>query len=84
MNNRAFVEAFSKQSGYNLEESKKISKLCDKFFIVGKNNKEKLIQELINEMQLTEEEANRIYEIRSSIISQGIKDKIRHPFHGQE
>ena len=80
MNKQGFIEELMKQAGYEKEKCIIISNSLEDNFLFGKNNKVKTINALMNNLNCDEEEANRIYEITSSIITREIKNKIKHPF----
>ena len=68
---------------YNInctEYATKIANLLEDNFIIGKKNKEKTINHLIEELNISEEEADNIYNVSSSIIVGEIKNKLKHPF----
>ncbi len=48
--------------------------------VVGKSNKEKIIQEFIEQLKVDEIIAEHYYEVFSEIITTAIKDKLKHPF----
>lgn len=80
MNKQGFIEELVKQTGYEKEKCIIISDSLEDNFLFGKNNKKKTINTLINNLNCDEEEANRLYEIASSIIIAAIKNRIKHPF----
>ena len=66
----------------NLSEEKCIiiNDILEEHFIIGKNNKEKIISDISEKLETTREESENIYELAMSIIGSGIKDKLKHPF----
>lgn len=80
MNKHGFIEELTKQTGYEKDKCIIISDSLEDNFLFGKNNKTKTINTLMNNLNCDEQEANRIYEITSSIIIKEIKNKIKHPF----
>ena len=66
----------------NLSEGKCIiiNDILEEHFIIGKNNKEKIISDISEKLETTREESENIYELAMSIIGSGIKDKLKHPF----
>lgn len=84
MNKHGFIEELVKQTGYEKEKCIIISDSLEDNFLFGKNNKMKTINTLMNNLNCNEEEANRIYNITSSIITKAIKDKIKHPFRNMD
>ena len=80
MNKQGFIDELVKQTGYDREKCIIINDSLEDNFLFGKNNKQKTINALMNNLKCDEEEANRIYNITSSIITKAIKEKIKHPF----
>ena len=52
--------------------------------LFGKKSKDKMVSDLIIRLNITNSEANRIYEIAMNIITTEIKNKIKHPFRSQD
>ena len=80
MNKTEFIEELSKKINYSIEDCTRINSILEDNFLFGKNNKIKTITALMNNLNIDEEEGNRIYDITRSIISKAIKNKIKHPF----
>lgn len=54
------------------EEIGIIDDVLNKHFVIGKNNKEKIISDFKKELNITDEEANNLYNQCSEIIVKGI------------
>ena len=80
MTKDGFIEELGRQTGYDKAKCIIISDSLEDNFLFGKNNKQKTINSLMNNLNCCEEEANNIYNITSSIIIKVIKDKSKHPF----
>lgn len=80
MNKQGFIDELVRQTGYDKEKCIIISDSLEDNFLFGKNNKIKTINALMNNLNCDEEEANRIYEISMSIITNAIKRRLKHPF----
>ena len=81
MNKKELIEKLSSKIGYSVEDTKKINNIFEENFIIGKNNKEKIISKLIEIIGINENEANKIYESFAGILKDGIIDKLKHPFN---
>lgn len=79
MNKTKYIEKLSKELNCDLKYAGKISDILEDNFLLGKKNKEKIINSFINELNINVDEANKIYNISISIIAKEIKNKIRHP-----
>lgn len=84
MNKSEFIEELEKKTGFDKEYCIKINDALEENFLIGKKNKQKIIASLIEKLNIDEEKANEIYNIASSIIATSIKDKIKHPFKGND
>ena len=80
MNKTKFIEKL--QETLNIEENDAIiiNDILENNNIIGKNNKQKIINDIMEKLEKTETEANKIYETTMQIITTAIKNKIRHPF----
>ena len=81
MNKENFIKTLKEK--LNIDENKEniINNIFENNNIIGKNNKEKIINGQLN---IDNEEANKIYETAMSIITTAIKNKIKHPFKSQD
>ena len=80
MNKQGFIQELIKETGYPKDKCIIISDSLEDNFLFGRSNKAKTTNALMNNLDCSEEEANRIYEIASSVIVREIKNKIKHPF----
>lgn len=84
MNKRGFIKELSKQTGYDEEKCILINSVMENYFIFGRKNKEKIIKELQIRASLNEDDSENVYDISMKIITEEIKNKIRHPFKSQD
>lgn len=84
MNKNGFIKELSKQTEYDEEKCILINNIIENHFIVGRKNKEKIIQDLQVKASLSEDDAENIYDIAMKIITGEIKNKIRHPFKSED
>ena len=84
MNKQEFINEVFKETNRSIDECTIIVDCFDNHLFVGKNNKEKIMLELMERLNLNSEDANEIYEVTSRIIVSEIKDKIRHPFESKD
>ena len=83
MNKKQFIKKLSEKTGYDLEKCNLINNIIEETFIIGKNNKEKMIDKFQNN-SFSAEEAEKIYETSMEIIAGEIKNKLKHPFKDQD
>lgn len=80
MNKRALVEEVMKQTNLNEEESIIIVNIFEDNFNIIKDNRELIINGIVGKLNISNEEANNIYDITLNTIKTEIKRKITHPF----
>lgn len=84
MNKELFIEKLESITGLDNAKCVIVNDILENYFIIGKSNKDKIIDEIINQLEMSKEEAENIYEKAMSIIASGVKDKIKHPFKSQD
>lgn len=84
MNKTEFIKELSKQTGYDEEKCILINNVIENHFIFGKRNKDKIIQDLQVNSNLSEDNAENVYDIAIKIIADEIKNKLKHPFKNQD
>lgn len=84
MNNIEFIKELSKQTGYDEEKCVVINNVIEKYFIIGRKNKDKIIQDLQTKANLSEDDSENVYDISMKIIIGEIKNKLRHPFKSKD
>lgn len=80
MNKKEFIKNLQGKTNFSEDRCILINDVLEKYFLIGKNNKNKVITELCEKLSMGENDAEKIYDICIDIISSGIKDKIKHPF----
>ncbi len=84
MNKSKFIKVLSEETGYNEQKSILVNDVLESHFILGRNNEERIIQNLEEKVCLNEDEAKNVYEISMKIISSEIRNKVRHPFKSKD
>ena len=84
MNKSGFIAALQAKTNYEEEKCIIINNILENHFLVGKKNKEKIIDELERELNITREESETIYDISMTIIKNGVQEKLKHPSASQE
>ncbi len=81
MNKNGFIKELSKETGYDEEKCILINNVIENYFIFGRKNKDKIIRDLQVKASLSEDDAENVYDISMKIITEEIKNKIKHPLH---
>lgn len=84
MNKEKFIKELEKVTGLDNGKCTIINSILEDHFLLGKNNKEKIITDIKIKLNVTSEESEKVYEFAMSIIGNGIKDKLKHPFKNQD
>ena len=84
MNKNVFIKELSKQTEYDEEKCILINNVIESYFIFGKRNKDKIIQDLQVKANLSEDDSENVYDIAIRIITGEIKNKLKHPFKNQD
>ncbi|MFR2586042.1 MAG: hypothetical protein ACLTAK_05800 [Bacilli bacterium] len=80
MNKSEFIKLLEEKSERNENDCLIVSEILERHFIIGKKNKEKIINELQEKLSVSFNVANELYNIISKIIINGIKESLIHPF----
>lgn len=80
MNKENFIKELATVTGLPINKCIVINSILESHFIIGKNNKIKIVSNIETQLQMTKEESEKIYESAMSIIGTNIKEKIKRPF----
>lgn len=84
MNKDEFISELSKRTNYSKIDCAIINDVLENNFFLSKKNKDKIIGEIIVELDISIEEASNIYNITKNIVSNQVKEKLKRPFKSQE
>ena len=84
MNKTGFIKKLSEELGYDEGKCTIINSIIEEHFIIGKNNKEKILGDLIEKLGISEAEANKIYNTVAEVFAVNIKNKLLHPFKKED
>ena len=84
MNKTEFIKKLQEKLNYDEEKCVIINDILENTFLIGKKNKEIMINEFVTKLEVTEIEANNIYETAMEILSKEVKKKIMHPFRSRD
>ncbi len=84
MNKNGFIIELSKQLSYSKEKCIMINDILESNFFLSKKNKDKIIEELMQILNISNEEAIKIYDISVKIVKDEVKNKLKHPFKNQD
>ena len=84
MNKTGFIEKLKETLNIDETKATMINNILENNNIFGKKNKDKIIEDMMNQLKIDLNEANKIYEKVMDIIKDAIKNKIKHPFKSQD
>lgn len=84
MNKKSFVDRLEKETGYSLEKCEIVNDVLGSHFIIGKNNKIKIMNDFKEKLDIDSEEAEKLYNTCVVILGSSFKTKIRHPFKSKK
>ena len=76
MNKEEYIKVLMKKTNRSEDECIVLNEIIENHFIVGKNNKEKIISDIIEKLQLEYKEADQLYNICMENILKGIGMKL--------
>lgn len=80
INKKSFINELQDNTNLSYEECLIVNDILEKNFIFNKKKKDKVINELILKLNISNDRANEIYDVIMQFISSKIKEKIKHPF----
>lgn len=80
MNKTKFIQTLKEALNTSEAKANIINNIIESNNIFVKKNKEKIINDFMEQLNIDNEKANEIYEISMNIITNTIKNKIKHPF----
>ena len=84
MNKKKFINKLKNELDLDLEKCIIINNILEDTFLIGKKNKEIMIDRFVSELNISIDDANNIYEKVMDIIKNAIKNKIKHPFKSND
>ncbi len=80
MKKKEFIINLMKETNYSEDKCKDINDILESHFIIGKNNKEKIINDFKDKIGTNDEESNDLYDTCVSLLGTKFKNKLKHPF----
>lgn len=77
MNKEAFIKCLSCKLNCSIERATKINEILENNFFISKKSKEKIITKLMSTLNISLEEANRIYDTARSLLKEEIDKNLK-------
>ena len=84
MKKTILIEKLKDETGYSIDKCYLVNEVLESHLIIGKNNKEKTINDFIINLGIDREEAEDLYNKCIKVLGTEIKKKIRHPFKSKK
>lgn len=84
LNKKEFINKLSNQLSYSEEDCNLINNILENNFFISKKSKDKIINELIEILNIDSNEATNIYNVSVKIINDEVKNKLKHPFRNKD
>jgi len=81
MNKKKFIETLKDSTSYTEKECSLINEILERHFFPTK--KDEVLKEWMKELNIEKDEAEKLWQIVSSILKSEIKNKLKHPFGSQ-
>lgn len=72
MNKTDFIKKLQEKTDYSEQKCILINDILENHFIIGRNNKEKIKKDFVEKLDITEEEADDLYNVCAEILVKGI------------
>lgn len=80
INKKSFISELQDKTNLSYNDCLIVNDILENNFIFNKKKKEKVINELIAQLNISDDRANEIYDVIMEFVSSKIKEKIKHPF----
>jgi nucleoid DNA-binding protein len=84
MNKTMFLKKLQEKTNLSEKDTLVVSEVLDEYFVFGKKNKDKIVSAIKEKLNITDTQADEIYNIAMSIITSNVKEKLKHPFRSQD
>lgn len=84
MNKTKFIEELSNKTGISKDICEEINKILESTFLIGKNNKDKILNTIKEKFNFDDEKVNKIYDTAMDILGNNLLDKIKNPFKSND
>ena len=80
INKKSFISDLQDKTNLSYNDCLIVNDILENNFIFNKKKKEKVINELIAQLNISDDRANEIYDVIMEFVSSKIKEKIKHAF----
>ena len=84
MNKTEFIKQLSTSANITEEQAMQVNEIMEAHHVVGKNSKLAVVSEIAEKLGIDEAAAKEISDKASGLIAGGLKNKLLHPFGGND
>lgn len=80
MNKTGFIKLLQEKTDLPKDKCILINNILEDHFLLGKENKKKILKDFQEQLNIDTKEAEEIYTISMNLLKNSLKEKLRHPF----
>lgn len=80
MNKTGFIKLLQEKTDLSKDKCILINNILEDHFLLGKENKKKILKDFQEQLNVDTKEAEEIYTISMNLLKNSLKEKLRHPF----
>lgn len=84
MNKTEFIKQLASNLSYSEDKCILINDILESNFFISKKSKDKIINELLSKLNVSEEEADNIYNVSCQLLAEEVKNSLKHPFKNKD
>lgn len=84
MNKSEFIKALVARTNLSLENAELVNEILENNFFISQKSKDKIVKEIVTELNVSLLDATSIYEVAKEIINEELKEKLKHPFRSKD
>ena len=84
MDKTEFIKALADKTGYDEAKCTQINGILEDTFIFGKKHQQELIEKFQDQLEMSQEEAEALYNDVMGLVGSNVKDKLKHPLRNQD
>lgn len=80
MNKIGFIKSLQEKTNLSSDKCILVNDVLENHFLIGKNNKDRIKEEIKKQLKIGEQEAEELYITSMDILKDSLKEKLKHPF----
>lgn len=80
MNKTGFIKLLQEKTNLPKDKCILINNILENHFLLGKENKKKILKDFQEQLNVDTKEAEEIYTTSMNLLKNSLKEKLRHPF----